>query len=219
MAAPHPSSDAAVAFDTSRLSSNTATGVKAAAPVKFTDAPFQFGAVPGKRGNTVLTVTASDGTQATLKLTGGGTGMVRLEDGKFLIDLVGTRATSAFEIRSSGPGTVGKPGVPVSAPPPLEPPPDAPWEDINKTLGEEYERLKGSASQVLAHQLATLADFGFRRVQGSLYVCDNEDMANLMDALDALAVLPWFPRSVRNIRAFRVEQRSDFTARIKRKAR
>jgi virulence-associated protein VapD len=65
---------------------------------------------------------------------------------------------------------------------------------------------------------ANLAGYGFRRVQGSLYVCENEDMANLMDALDALAVLPWFPSSVRDIRAFRVEQWSDFTARIKRKA-
>ncbi len=65
---------------------------------------------------------------------------------------------------------------------------------------------------------ATLADYGFRRVQGSLYVCENEDMANLMDALDALTALSWFPPSVRDIRAFRVEQWSDFTARIKRKA-
>lgn len=64
---------------------------------------------------------------------------------------------------------------------------------------------------------ATLADYGFRRVQGSLYVCENEDMANLMDALDALGDLPWFPKSVRDIRAFRVEQWSDFTARIKKR--
>jgi virulence-associated protein VapD len=64
---------------------------------------------------------------------------------------------------------------------------------------------------------ATLADFGFRRVQGSLYVCENEDMANLMDAIDALAALPWFHASVRDIRAFRVEQWSDFTNRVKRK--
>ena len=63
---------------------------------------------------------------------------------------------------------------------------------------------------------ATLADYGFRRVQGSLYTCENEDMANLMDALDALRDLPWFPRSVRDIRAFRIEQWSDFTNRIKR---
>ena len=64
---------------------------------------------------------------------------------------------------------------------------------------------------------ATLAGYGFRRVQGSLYVCENEDMANLMDALDALAALTWFPPSVRDIRAFRVEQWSDFTHRVKRR--
>jgi len=52
-----------------------------------------------------------------------------------------------------------------------------------------------------------------------LYVCDDEDMANLMDALDSLAELQWFPASVRDIRAFRVEQWSDFTGRIKRKAK
>jgi virulence-associated protein VapD len=66
---------------------------------------------------------------------------------------------------------------------------------------------------------ATLSDFGFRRVQGSLYVCENEDMANLMDAIDSLAELPWFPASVRDIRAFRVEQWSDFTSRVRRKRR
>jgi len=62
---------------------------------------------------------------------------------------------------------------------------------------------------------ATLANFGFRRVQGGLYTCENEDMANLMDALDALADLPWFAGSVREIRAFRVDQWSDFAKRIK----
>jgi virulence-associated protein VapD len=60
------------------------------------------------------------------------------------------------------------------------------------------------------------SDYGFRRVQGSLYTCENEDMANLTDALDALRDLPWFPQSVRDIRAFRIEQWSDFTNRIKR---
>ncbi|MBU2831573.1 hypothetical protein HF918_00415 [Acidithiobacillus ferriphilus] len=44
-------------------------------------------------------------------------------------------------------------------------------------------------------------------------------MANLMDAMDALTDLPWFPSSVRDIRAFRVEQWSDFTARVKRLGR
>lgn len=66
---------------------------------------------------------------------------------------------------------------------------------------------------------ATLAVYDFRRVQGCLYVCDNEDMANLFDALDALSELPWFPLSVRDIRAFRVEQWSDFPDRLKRRKR
>ena len=56
-----------------------------------------------------------------------------------------------------------------------------------------------------------LERFGFRGVQGSVYVCDSEDMANLFQALAALKALPWFPRSVRDIRAFRIEQWSDFT--------
>ena len=56
-------------------------------------------------------------------------------------------------------------------------------------------------------------------VQGSIYVCENEDMAKLIDAMDALTDLPWFPSSVRDIRAFRVEQWSDFTARVKRLGR
>ncbi len=51
----------------------------------------------------------------------------------------------------------------------------------------------------------------------SIYVCENEDMANLMDAMDALTDLPWFPPSVRDVRAFRVEQWSNFTDRVKRR--
>ena len=57
---------------------------------------------------------------------------------------------------------------------------------------------------------------GFRRVQGSVYVTDNEDMANLFAALEALRALAWFPSWVRDIRAFRLEQWSDFTPVMKR---
>jgi virulence-associated protein VapD len=42
-------------------------------------------------------------------------------------------------------------------------------------------------------------------------VTDNEDLANLMLAMNALKAVPWFPKAIRDIRAFRVEQRSDFT--------
>ena len=61
----------------------------------------------------------------------------------------------------------------------------------------------------------TLGHFGFGRVQGSVYVTKTDDMANLFRAISALKALPWFAESVRDIRAFRVEQWSDFTALIK----
>lgn len=60
-----------------------------------------------------------------------------------------------------------------------------------------------------------LGRFGFEWRQGSLYTVDNDDMANLFAALLALRDLAWCPASVRDIRAFKVEQWSDFTAIVK----
>ena len=57
-----------------------------------------------------------------------------------------------------------------------------------------------------------LVNFSFEWSQGSVYISDNEDLANLFRAMNALKALPWFPASVRDIRAFRVEQWSDFTS-------
>jgi len=73
---------------------------------------------------------------------------------------------------------------------------------------------KGVA-QAYAEIGAILNEHGFRRVQGSLYVSDNEDMAVLFLAMQALKARAWFPKSVRDIRAFRIEQWSDFTGVIK----
>jgi virulence-associated protein VapD len=39
--------------------------------------------------------------------------------------------------------------------------------------------------------------------------------ATLFAAITALKAMPWFPGSVRDIRAFRVEQWSDFTPTVK----
>ena len=61
----------------------------------------------------------------------------------------------------------------------------------------------------------TLKRFHFERIQGSVYVCDNNDMANLFAALLALKALPWFAQVVRDIRGFRIENWSDFTPIIK----
>ncbi|MBX3617489.1 virulence factor [Nitrosomonas sp.] len=70
-------------------------------------------------------------------------------------------------------------------------------------------------TQAYAEIGAILSDYGFQRVQGSLYINDNEDMANLFLAIQSLRSQPWFPQSVRDIRAFRIEQWSDFTALVK----
>ncbi len=61
-----------------------------------------------------------------------------------------------------------------------------------------------------------LANYDFEWRQGSVYTSNNEDLANLFDAMPALKALPWFAPSVRDIRAFRVEQWSDFTQSMKR---
>jgi len=60
-----------------------------------------------------------------------------------------------------------------------------------------------------------LSEFGFERIQGSVYVTEDEDMARLFRAIEALKALAWFPLCVRDIRAFRIEQWSDFTPVIK----
>jgi virulence-associated protein VapD len=81
-------------------------------------------------------------------------------------------------------------------------------------IDTEKHHPKG-VSQAYAEIGAILGEHGFRRVQGSLYVTDDEDMANLFLAIQSLRARTWFPTSVRDIRAFRVEQWSDFTAVVK----
>ncbi len=70
-------------------------------------------------------------------------------------------------------------------------------------------------SQAYSDIRATLTKFGFRWAQGSVYLTDREDLANLFSAILALKALPWFPPSVRDVRAFKVEHWSDFTALVK----
>jgi virulence-associated protein VapD len=82
-------------------------------------------------------------------------------------------------------------------------------------VADTQENHQKSVSQAYADIAATLATCGFSRVQGSLYVTDKEDMANLFKAIMLLKALPWFAGSVRDIRAFRIEQWSDFTPIIK----
>lgn len=56
-----------------------------------------------------------------------------------------------------------------------------------------------------------LRKYGFYNTQGSVYLSEKDDMANLYMAIEALKKTDWFKDSVRDIRAFKVEDWSDFT--------
>jgi len=64
-----------------------------------------------------------------------------------------------------------------------------------------------------------LEEYEFYNTQGSVYLTKNTDMSNLFEAIDALSGVNWFQESVRDIRAFRVEDWSDFTNYVKRKGK
>ena len=63
-----------------------------------------------------------------------------------------------------------------------------------------------------------LQEYNFFRAQGSVYLRENSDLANLMEAIQALADIEWFANSVRDIRAFKIEDWSNFTRIVKKKA-
>ena len=53
--------------------------------------------------------------------------------------------------------------------------------------------------------------FSFFRAQGSVYLTENNDLVNVTRAMIELKSIEWFKKSVRDIRAFRVEDWSNFT--------
>lgn len=61
----------------------------------------------------------------------------------------------------------------------------------------------------------TLGTCGFRRIQGSVYVNEEGDMTHVFLAMQALRAIVWMPACVTDIRAFKVENWSNFTAIIK----
>jgi len=82
-------------------------------------------------------------------------------------------------------------------------------------VADTAERHPKGVTQAYVDIGAVLNRFGFNRIQGSVYVADSEDLANLFKAIAALKAMSRFPGSVRDIRAFRVEQWSDFTSFVK----
>jgi virulence-associated protein VapD len=79
-------------------------------------------------------------------------------------------------------------------------------------IREHYPKGISNAYTEIAR---TVAPYGFERVQGSVYLGTSDDITKLFDAINALKALAWFPRCARDVRGFRVENWSDFTASIK----
>ena len=84
-------------------------------------------------------------------------------------------------------------------------------EDVQKFHPQGLEGVSAAYREIAL----TLRSRGFERVQGSVYTTDSDSMANLFAAIEDLKKISWFPNSVRDLRAFRIENWSDFTDVIK----
>jgi len=76
---------------------------------------------------------------------------------------------------------------------------------LRQNYGEPYNNAYYEIKNILAK-------YDFYNAQGSVYLTQSNDMATLFRALEALKKVPWFRGSVRDIRAFRVEDWSDFNS-------
>ena len=81
--------------------------------------------------------------------------------------------------------------------------------ELRSTYGEPYNNAYYEIKIILRKH-------NFFNTQGSVYLTDKDDMANLFSAIYALKKIDWFRSSVRDIRAFKVENWSDFTEIVKR---
>ena len=85
--------------------------------------------------------------------------------------------------------------------------------DLNY-LAAEAQHPKGSR-QAYKDLERVLGRHGFRRVQQSFFLSPSNDLAVLVFAMEEVKALPWLALVVRDIRAFRLENDSDFTAFVK----
>jgi virulence-associated protein VapD len=76
--------------------------------------------------------------------------------------------------------------------------------DLKLHYGDPYNNAYYEISEILEK-------FDFYRTQGSVYLSRNSDLVNVTRAMIALKNVDWFKNSVRDIRAFRVEDWSNFT--------
>jgi len=83
-------------------------------------------------------------------------------------------------------------------------------DDLKKYYGEPYNGAYDEVRQ-------ELEKIGFEWTQGSVYMSNsNKDtLTKVYKAINSLSKIEWFKRSVRDIRAFKVEDWSDFTEIVK----
>lgn len=80
--------------------------------------------------------------------------------------------------------------------------------DLRSNYGESYNNAY--------YEIKTLMrKYNSYNTQGSVYLTQHNDMLYLFRAITALKQVAWFRESVRDIRAFRVEDWSDFTSFVK----
>ena len=83
-------------------------------------------------------------------------------------------------------------------------------DDLKKHYGEPYNKAYDEIRQ-------ELEALGFEWAQGSLYMSinDKNTLTSVYKAINKLQNIHWFKQSVRDIRAFKVEDWSDFTDIVK----
>lgn len=83
-------------------------------------------------------------------------------------------------------------------------------DDLKKTYGEPYNRAYDEIRQ-------ELEALGFEWTQGSVYmsVAKENTLTTVYKAINRLSAIDWFKKSVRDIRAFKVEDWSNFTDIVK----
>lgn len=83
-------------------------------------------------------------------------------------------------------------------------------DDLKKEYGEPYNKAYDEIRQ-------ELESLGFEWTQGSVYINrDNKNsLTTVYKAINKLSQIKWFKQSVRDIRAFKVEDWSDFTDIVK----
>ncbi len=78
------------------------------------------------------------------------------------------------------------------------------------------EKYYGTPYNSAYYEIKTVLEGnGFVWMHGSTYIVDTEDLAVIMKTIMELSKIEWFKKSVRDIRAFRVENWSDFTDLVK----